>query len=309
MKFKKIGIIVTLIFVLLFIGLKYRWKPVKWGLSPISAYQSVMSHEGIIVNYEDAGFYYWNGMKKENVTLIGRVPFYEFKTDTLFDNTFFLKGKIQKELSDFYRETVFDVEDWKIVFPIRRQYNLSYQDGRFFYPELYIDEFDVTNNDFQIIHHTEKVISNYEAMYFHIQFPEEYCIVTPENDEGIIKWHVVTEFEKFLPFSWAAGRSCASPPMRFNRSDPGSPLLRSKVPPPAAQRRCCRARPACCWPPLDLRPESGVPPWNIVPSAGGRPAASAPAASPGRGGRRRCRRCRRSQTAPRGACSLCPWRR
>ena len=192
---KKIGIIVTLIFVLLFIGLKYRWKPVKWGLSPISAYQSVMSHEGIIVHYEDAGFYYWNGMKKENVTLIGRVPFYEFKTDTLFANTFFLKGKIQKELSDFYRETVFDVEDWKIVFPIRRQYNLSYQDGRFFYPELYIDEFDVTNNDFQIIHHTEKVISNYEAMYFHIQFPEEYCIVTPENDDGIIKWHVVTEYD------------------------------------------------------------------------------------------------------------------
>ena len=158
-------ITLTAVFILLYIFLliKNLDKPRNVVLPAISrAYAEgmVKENECYIVYEADpeefgtGGWYYMEGREKIYMRLGGRNPALElsyiFQDLEGERNSFLVKGRIDQEWSQYYGCPTLNVESWYLIAPIKRGYgHREYrEEQRWFYPEDYLDLYDLEQGDY-----------------------------------------------------------------------------------------------------------------------------------------------------------------
>lgn len=158
-------ITLTAVFILLYIFLmiKNLDKPHNVVLPAISrAYAEgmVKENECYIVYGADpeefgtGGWYYMEGRERIFMHLGGRSPALElsyiFHDLEIKENTFLVKGRIDKERSEHNGCPTLNVESWYLIAPIKRRYgHREYrEEQRWFYPEDYLDLYDLEQGDY-----------------------------------------------------------------------------------------------------------------------------------------------------------------
>ena len=158
------------------------------------------------------GWYYLDGAEKKPVILIGRRPVdelsYIFREANR--NSFLVKGYMHDELTKYHNKSVFCVEEWYLIAPIKRDYGQAdyrEEEQRFFYPKNYLDAFDVEQGDYAPVN-TYDLTWDRSDIYYLKQ--EGYYKIRSRWNGSELEWFLVydemysdgkrTELEWFLVY-------------------------------------------------------------------------------------------------------------
>ena len=139
------------------------------------------------------GWYYLDGAEKKPVILIGRHPInelsYIFREANR--NSFLVKGYMNEELTQYHNKSVFCVEEWYLIAPIKRDYGQAdyrEEEQRFFYPKNYLDAFDVEQGDYYPTHTYDLIWDRSESYYLK---QEGYYKIRSRWNGSELEWFLV----------------------------------------------------------------------------------------------------------------------
>ena len=172
----------------------------KSAVFPLYAYIMQCTDDYYIVGcygkYDHAGtamYYYRDGFTKKPVEITGNSPYHAVDTRLLPDNIFLVKGKFNKEMSDYLGTDILVAESWDIIAPIHRfvEGNCLEKKNRVLAPWWYLDEYDLSVGAYKQVDEKSRKILYWEEEWFrHIW--EGHCLaVTAEMDGDEVKWYSV----------------------------------------------------------------------------------------------------------------------
>lgn len=153
-------------------------------------------------DWGDGGYYYVSNGKRIPVYVIGNSPCYELApplSSEEANNKFLIKGYIDEALSETAGKAVLYAEQWEIIAPIHRSYDLEDPNQKLIRPLWYLDKYDVETGLVQQVVKDVRALQRFEVNHIRENCDVDSCIVTSEYCDENIQWYIVGEEDELTP--------------------------------------------------------------------------------------------------------------